>query len=111
MAAIEALKSGHKSVEQMRKEYKRRRDFVVEGLNRIGLDCHRPQGAFYVFPSIAKTKLSSIEFANKLLKKEKVAVVPGTAFGPSGEEYIRIAYASSMDNMKEALSRIKHFLT
>lgn len=111
MAAIEALKSGEKSIEEMRKEYKRRRDFIVEGLNRIGLECHKPQGAFYVFPSIKNTKLSSIEFANKLLKKEKVAVVPGTAFGPSGEGYVRMSYASSMDYLKEALSRIKHFLT
>lgn len=110
MAAIEALKNGLKSVEGMRKEYKRRRDFVVEGLNNLGLFCHKPQGAFYVFPAIKNTGLSSLEFAEKLLKQEKVAVVPGTAFGRSGEGYIRISYASSFENLKEALSRIKSFL-
>ncbi|MFH1406514.1 MAG: aminotransferase class I/II-fold pyridoxal phosphate-dependent enzyme [Candidatus Omnitrophota bacterium] len=110
MAAVEALRHGEKSVQDMKKEYRRRRDFVVEGLNKIGLDCHTPQGAFYLFPSIKKTKLKSIDFANKLLKKEKVAVVPGGAFGPSGEGYIRISYASSMENLKEALVRMQRFL-
>jgi aminotransferase len=111
MAAVEALKKGHKSVEEMKKEYKRRRDFIVDGLNKIGLDCHKPQGAFYVFPSIKSTGLGSVEFATSLLKKEKVAVVPGTAFGPSGEGYVRMAYAASLDNIKEALTRITHFIS
>jgi len=110
MAAIEALKKGQKSVEEMKKEYKRRRDFIVDGLNNIGLECHKPQGAFYVFPSIKSTGLKSGEFATLLLKKEKVAVVPGTAFGPSGEGYVRMAYAASLDNIKEALSRIERFI-
>lgn len=110
IAAIEALKKGQKSVEEMKKEYKRRREFIVDGLNTIGLECHKPQGAFYVFPSIKSTGLKSMEFVTALLEKEKVAVVPGTAFGSSGEGYIRISYASSFDNLKEALSRIRHFV-
>ncbi|MDP2938648.1 MAG: aminotransferase class I/II-fold pyridoxal phosphate-dependent enzyme [Candidatus Omnitrophota bacterium] len=110
LSGCEALKNGLKSVDQMKNEYKRRRDFIVDGLNNLGLDCFKPQGAFYVFPSIKKTGLSSLEFAQKLLRQEKVAVVPGTAFGPSGEGYIRISYAASFENIKEALSRLKDFL-
>ncbi|MEW6075295.1 MAG: aminotransferase class I/II-fold pyridoxal phosphate-dependent enzyme [Candidatus Omnitrophota bacterium] len=110
MAACEAMHSGKKSVEEMKKEYKRRREFVVTELNRIGLTCHKPEGAFYAFPSIRATALSSMDFSQRLLKEEKVAVVPGTAFGKPGEGYIRISYASSMDNLKEALRRIEHFL-
>jgi len=110
MAACEALVSGRKDVEVMKREYKRRREFVVEALNRLGLTCHKPQGAFYAFPSIKKTGLSSMEFSQQLLKEEKVAVVPGTAFGESGEGYIRISYASSLENLKEALNRIEVFL-
>ncbi len=110
MAALEALKNGQKSVEEMKKEYKRRRDFIVDGLNSLGLDCFKPQGAFYVFPSIKKTGLSSLDFCQKLLKEEKVALVPGTAFGPAGEGYLRISYAASFENIKEALSRIGKFL-
>jgi len=110
MAAMEALKNGAKSVQEMKKEYKRRRDFVVDGLNRIGLNCHKPQGAFYVFPSIKNTRYKSLDFAKELLRKKKVAVVPGTAFGPSGEGYLRISYASSIESLKEALVRIGEFL-
>lgn len=110
MAALEALKNGEKSVQEMKREYKRRREFVISRLNEIGIPCHKPEGAFYAFPSIEKFKLSSMEFANKLLKEEKVAVVPGTAFGPSGEGYIRISYASSLEKLKEAMNRIEHFL-
>ncbi len=110
IAGIEALKNGEKSVQEMKREYKRRREFVVSALNEIGLSCHKPEGAFYAFPSIKDTHLSSMEFSRRLLKEEKVAVVPGTAFGSSGEGYIRISYASSMDNIKEALGRIKRFL-
>ena len=110
IAACEALVSGRKDVEVMKREYKRRREFVVEALNRLGLTCHKPQGAFYAFPSIKKTGLSSMEFSQQLLKEEKVAVVPGTAFGESGEGYIRISYASSLENLKEALNRIEVFL-
>jgi aminotransferase len=79
-------------------------------LNEIGLSCHKPEGAFYAFPSIKKYGLSSIEFASMLLKKEKVAVVPGTAFGPSGEGYLRLSYAASLDKLKDALGRIENFL-
>ncbi len=110
MAACEALVSGSKAVEEMNGEYRRRRELVVEGLNEMGLYCNKPQGAFYAFPSIKKTGLSSLEFSERLLKEEKVAVVPGTAFGPYSEGYIRISYASSLENLKEALQRIKKFL-
>jgi len=110
MAACEALHIGKNSVEGMKREYRRRREFIVNGLNRIGLKCHMPQGAFYAFPSIKNTKLDSLEFAKKLLKEEKVAVVPGSAFGDNFRDYVRISYASSFDDLKEALIRIERFL-
>ncbi len=110
MAACEALHSGKSSVESMKKEYHRRRDFVLERLDEMGFNCVKPQGAFYVFPSIKKTGLSSLEFANKLLKKKKVAVVPGTAFGENYQDYIRISYASSLDHLKQAFERIESFI-
>jgi aminotransferase len=110
MAALEALKYGERSVQEMKREYKRRREFVVLRLNEIGLSCHHPEGAFYAFPSIKSTRLSSLDFSKELLKKEKVAVVPGTAFGSLGEGYIRVSYASSMDKLKEALFRIERFV-
>jgi aminotransferase len=110
MAAFEAIKHGFKSVQEMKKEYKRRRRYIVDALNEIGLDCHMPQGAFYVFPSIKKTGKTSMEFAQELLEKKKVALVPGTAFGDSCEGYVRISYASSFENLKEAIKRIKEYL-
>jgi len=110
MAAAEALVSGKRSVEQMKREYNRRRLLMTAELNSLGLKCSRPQGAFYIFPSIKSTGLSSMEFSRKLLEEEKVAVVPGTAFGACCEGYIRISYASSLENLKEALSRMKRFL-
>jgi aminotransferase len=110
MAACEALVAGRKSVEEMKREYRRRREFVVSALNDLGLNCTMPQGAFYAFPSIKKTSLSALDFARGLLKEQKVAVVPGTAFGSRYDDYIRISYASSMENLKEALSRIAAFL-
>ena len=110
LGAIEALRGSAKSVLEMKREYKRRREFIVSKLNEIGLCCAMPEGTFYVFPSIKKTGMNSADFAKKLLYKEKVAVVPGTAFGSQGEGHIRIAYASSMDNLKEATQRIEHFL-
>ncbi|MBI5144645.1 MAG: aminotransferase class I/II-fold pyridoxal phosphate-dependent enzyme [Candidatus Omnitrophica bacterium] len=110
MAACEALVSGRKSVEEMKREYKRRREFVLERLNAIGLECRKPQGAFYAFVSVKNTKLKSLEFAKELLKEQKVAVVPGVAFGSEFNDYIRISYASSMENLKEALSRIEIFI-
>ncbi len=110
LGAIEALRGSSGSVLEMKREYKRRREFMVSKLNEIGLSCAMPEGTFYIFPSIKNTGMSSAEFAKELLYKEKVAVVPGTAFGTQGEGYIRIAFASSMDNLKEAVQRMKHFL-
>jgi len=110
MAACEALQTGRESVEEMKREYKRRRELIVDGLNRLGLSCMKPQGAFYAFPSIKKTGLDCLEFAQRLLKEEKVAVVPGTAFGAEYRDYVRISYASSLENLKEALNRIAVFL-
>jgi len=110
MAAMEALKSGFKDIQEMKREYLRRRNYIVGALNDIGLPCHTPQGAFYVFPSIKKTGLNSMEFAQGLLKKKKVALVPGSAFGKSCDNFIRISYASSYDNLKEALSRMAEYL-
>lgn len=110
MAACEALHSGRRSVEEMKREYKRRREFVVEALNNLGLECQKPEGTFYVFPSIKKARMSALDFAQKLLKEEKVAVVPGTAFGEEFNDHIRISYASSLESLKEALNRIERFL-
>jgi len=110
MAAAEALVSGRRSVEQMKREYNRRRELMAAELNSLGLKCPRPAGAFYVFPCIKSAGLSSLEFSRKLLEEEKVAVVPGTAFGACAEGYVRISYASSLDNLKEALARLRRFL-
>ncbi|MDD5247083.1 MAG: aminotransferase class I/II-fold pyridoxal phosphate-dependent enzyme, partial [Candidatus Omnitrophica bacterium] len=110
MAACEALVSGKKSVEEMKREYRRRKELVVAGLNDLGLSCHNPQGAFYVFPCLKGIGRKSMEFAQGLLKDQNVAVVPGTAFGESYEDYLRISYASSFENLKEALARIEKFL-
>lgn len=109
-AAIEALKNGDNSVGEMVKEYNRRRRVLVNGFNRIGLDCFEPLGAFYVFPSIKSTGMTSDEFCEKLLMEEKVLTVPGNAFGDCGEGFIRACYASSMDNIIEALKRIERFI-
>ena len=110
IAAREALKSGFKDVAQMKKEYMRRRRFMVASLNEIGLTCHNPEGAFYVFPSIKSTGESSLNFAQNLLRTKKVALVPGVAFGKSAEGYVRMSYASSYDNLKEAVVRIAGYL-
>lgn len=98
--AIEALQNGQHDVEEMRKSYRRRRNYMVKSLNQIGLECHSPGGAFYVFPSIKKTGLSSEEFAEQLLLEERVAVVPGNVFGKGGEGHIRCSYASSMESLE-----------
>jgi len=111
MAACEALQTGRGSVEEMKREYRRRREFVVEQLENIGLECIKPDGAFYVFAFIKKTGLNCIDFAQRLLKEQKVAVVPGTAFGEQFNSYIRISYASSYENLKEALARIERFIS
>jgi aminotransferase len=109
-AAIEAIDHGEEDVQAMHAEYARRRHMFVEGLNRIGLPCARPQGAFYAFPSIKPSGLTSDEFAEQLLYGEKVAVVPGSAFGPSGEGHVRMCYATSYEKLEEALVRIDRFL-
>ena len=110
MAAAEAIVVGRISVEEMKREYRRRREFVVARLNEIGLTCHRPEGAFYAFPSVKDTGMNALDFAQALLKKERVAVVPGTAFGGEFTDYVRISYASSFENLKEALARMENFL-
>jgi aminotransferase len=109
-AALEALKNGREDVMEMQKSYRQRRNYFVQSLNEIGLPCHIPGGAFYAFPSIQSTGLSSEEFAEKLLIQEKVAVVPGNVFGVSGEGYIRCSYASSMEQLQEAIKRIRKFM-
>ena len=109
-AAIEALRNGDAERQHMVAEYNRRRRVFVKGLNDIGLRCFEPQGAFYAFPSVAASGLDGTTFAEELLKEEKVAVVPGEAFGPSGKYHIRCSYASSMENLKEALVRMERFL-
>ncbi|MBF0485968.1 MAG: aminotransferase class I/II-fold pyridoxal phosphate-dependent enzyme [Candidatus Omnitrophica bacterium] len=111
MAAREAIKNGAKDVLAMKREYNRRRNFIVTGLNDIGLECHMPQGAFYAFPSIKSLGgMSSLDFAKELLEKEKVALVPGNAFGSQCADHVRISYASSYDNLKEAVARMKRFI-
>ncbi len=110
VAAIEALRAGKDSVAEMVEDYNRRRLVIVEGLNDIGLSCFEPKGAFYAFPSIKATGMTSEEFAEKLLIEEKVAVVPGNAFGKCGEGYVRCCYATSLADIEEALSRIKRFV-
>ncbi len=110
IAAIEALKSGEDSATEMVEDYNRRRLIIVKGLNSIGLPCFEPRGAFYAFPSIKSTSLTSEEFAERLLIEEKVAVVPGTAFGQCGEGYVRCCYATSLADIEEALSRMKRFV-
>lgn len=109
-AAIEALKSGDDNVQDMVKEYNRRRRVLVDGFRKLGLDCFEPLGAFYVFPCIKSTGMTSDEFCEKLLMKEKILVVPGNAFGDCGEGFVRACYASSMENIMEALKRIERFL-
>jgi len=109
-AAIEALRSCDSDVERMRNEYNYRRRFIVDGFRNMGLSCFEPLGAFYVFPCIKSLGMTSEEFANKLLMEEKVAVVPGNAFGDSGEGFIRCSYAYSIDSIDEALKRIARFV-
>ncbi len=109
-AAIEALRNGDSDVEMMRESYNERRRFLLKALRDIGFDCFEPYGAFYVFPSIKKFGMTSDEFANRLLQEEKLAVVPGTAFGDSGEGFLRISYAYSIDELKIALERLERFI-
>ncbi|MDF2944911.1 MAG: yugH [Herbinix sp.] len=109
-AGVEALKNGDPDVEMMRDAYDQRRRFLIHALRGMGLECFEPYGAFYVFPCIKSLGMTSEEFATQLLKEEKVAVVPGTAFGDCGEGYLRISYAYSIDNLKIALERIEKFV-
>lgn len=109
-AAIEALRHGDDDVEKMRDEYDWRRRFLLNAFEEMGIECFEPYGAFYMFPSIKKFGMSSDEFATRLLKEEKIAVVPGTAFGDCGEGFLRISYAYSIDDLKAALERIGRFI-
>ena len=109
-AAIEALEHGAKSVEAMRREYEHRRNYLVRSFNDLGLECFKPVGAFYVFPKITKTGLTSRQFSLGLLEKKKVACVPGPAFGPSGEGFVRCCYATSLEQIKVAVERIAEFV-
>lgn len=109
-AAVEGLKNCDDEVEEMRKSYNQRRRFLMHEFARMGLECFEPFGAFYVFPSILEFNMTSEEFATRLLQEEKVAVVPGTAFGACGEGFLRISYAYSLDDLKEALGRLGNFI-
>ena len=109
-AAVEALRNGDDDVARMKESYNQRRNYLVHELRDMGLDCFEPYGAFYVFPSIKKFGLTSEEFATRLLEEEKVAVVPGTAFGDCGEGFLRISYAYSLDDLKLALGRVRKFV-
>ena len=110
MAALEAIKNSASDVQGMKKEYDRRRRFIVRALNDIGMTCHMPQGAFYAFPSIKITGETAMDFAKNLLLAQKVALVPGDAFGKCCSHHVRISYASSYDNLKEAIARIEKYL-
>ena len=109
-AGIEALKNGDDEILRMKEEYNTRRNYLLSELKRLNLDCFTPRGAFYCFPNISKYNKSSEDFATDLLEKEHLVVVPGTAFGSSGEGFIRISYAYSLDELKEAISRLEHYL-
>ena len=109
-AAIEALKNSDKDVEAMAREYNRRRRVVVQGFRKMGLECFEPMGALYVFPNIKSTNITSDEFCQRLLMEKKVLTVPGDAFGSSGQGFIRCSYATSMEDIVEALKRIEDFV-
>ena len=109
-AAVEGLRNCDDEVQEMRKSYDQRRRFLMNEFRRMGLECFEPHGAFYVFPSIQEFGMTSEEFATRLLNEEKVAVVPGTAFGDCGEGFLRISYAYSLDDLKEALGRVESFI-
>ncbi len=109
-AAIEALRHGQEAVEQMRTQYQRRRDYIVRKFNEMGLSCHLPQGTFYAFPDIRTTGLTEEQFCHRLLNEQKVAVVPGTAFGPSGKGFVRASFATGYERLIEAVERIDKFI-
>ena len=110
IGAIEALRNGNEEMERMVREYDRRRHFIVRGFNRIGLECCNPKGAFYAFPYIGNTGLSSSEFAERLLDEKKVVTIPGDVFGEAGEGFLRCAYAASIDDIRKALDRMEDFV-
>ncbi|HBN57403.1 MAG TPA: pyridoxal phosphate-dependent aminotransferase [Lachnospiraceae bacterium] len=110
-AAVEALRNGDEDVAKMREAYDQRRRYLMHAFKEMGLECFEPYGAFYVFPCIKEFGMTSEEFADRFLKEEKVAVVPGTAFGDCGEGFLRISYAYSLENLKTALEKMKHFIT
>ena len=110
-AAISAIKNGDEDIAKMRESYNQRRRYLLNEFKEMGLPCFEPRGAFYVFPCISKLGMTSEEFATKLLEEEKLAVVTGTAFGDCGEGFIRISYAYSLDNLKEALDRMERYIT
>ncbi len=109
-AAVEALAEPEEDIAEMRSEYQRRRNFLHNSFNEMGLPCFKPAGAFYAFPSVGHLGLSAKEFALKFLDEEKVAMVPGTAFGRCGEGFVRAAYATGMDDLKEAMVRLERFI-
>lgn len=109
-AAVDALKNGDEDVTKMREAYDQRRRYLVHAFKKMGLECFEPFGAFYIFPCIKEFGMTSDEFANRFLQEEKVAVVPGSAFGDCGEGFIRISYAYSMERLKEAIGRLEHFV-
>ncbi len=109
-ASIEALKNGANDVVFMREKYQERRDFIVRRFNEMGMTCHLPKGTFYAFPNIEKFGLSSLDFAKMLVTEAKVAMVPGTAFGESGEGYLRASFATSFDNIVKATDRVEETL-
>ena len=109
-AAISALKYGEEDVKVMADSYNMRRNYLLAELKRLDIPCFTPYGAFYIFPNISKFGMSSEEFATKLVMEEKLAVVPGTAFGECGEGFIRISYAYSIDSLREAIKRLENFI-
>ena len=109
-AAVEALRNGDEDVARMREAYDQRRRFLMHAFKEMGLECFEPYGAFYVFPCIKEFGMTSDEFATRFLQEEKVAVVPGTAFGACGEGFLRISYAYSLDDLKKALERLARFV-
>ncbi|OPY20109.1 MAG: putative aspartate aminotransferase 2 [Methanomethylovorans sp. PtaU1.Bin093] len=110
VGAIEALRNGNEEMQRMIRDYDRRRHLIISGLNRIGLECYEPKGAFYAFPSVKNTGLTSEEFAERLLHEQKVVTIPGDVFGPAGEGFLRCSYATSKEQIVEALDRMKRFV-
>lgn len=109
-AAEVALTEGMDDMRAMAESFRQRRNVIVEGLNHVGMPCHRPEGAFYAFPSIRHTGMSSVAFCERLLKEESVAIVPGNAFGESGEGYVRMAYAVNIETIEKALEGLDRFM-